>query len=82
MARCTTCNLSWYDEHDPAGALGCPACETKRLRAELVKVYDAVGSSKVRCPRCGGTWFVPDQFHGDPRFDCPHCEAATPTEET
>jgi hypothetical protein len=50
--------------------------ENARLRAELVKIYDAVGSEKVSCPRCGGKWFVPKQFWGDPRFDCPHCEAA------
>jgi hypothetical protein len=56
--------------------------EVDRLRAELVKVYDAIGASKVCCPRCGGNWFVPDQFWGDPRFDCPHCEAQAAKENS
>ena len=47
--------------------------EVERLRSELVKVYDAVGSRKVVCPTCGCKWFVPDQLKGDPRFDCPQC---------
>jgi hypothetical protein len=54
--------------------------EVERLQAELVKVYDAIGSTKYRCPKCGGCWFVPDQFRGDPRFDCPHCEAVEAAE--
>ena len=56
--------------------LAADEAECERLRSELVKVYDAIGSEKVRCPRCGGYWFVPKQLWGDPRFDCPHCEAA------
>ena len=47
-----------------------------KLRAELAKVYDAIGSTKYVCPRCGGRWFVPDALVGDPRFDCPHCEGS------
>lgn len=50
--------------------------ENERLRMELTKVYDAIGASKVSCPKCGGQWVVPDQLHGDPRFDCPDCVSA------
>ena len=28
---------------------------------------------QVRCPSCGGCWYVPSQCVGDPMFDCPFC---------
>ncbi len=33
------------------------------------------GSTAVCCPKCSCVWNVPDQLHGDPRFDCPRCAA-------
>ena len=31
---------------------------------------------QVRCPSCGGCWYVPSQCVGDPMFDCPFCREA------
>ena len=55
--------------------------EVERSRAELVKIYDAIGSSKLMCSKCGCRWIVPDQFYRDPRFDCPDCTAAKVKED-
>jgi len=53
----------------------CDDCMTElnKLKAEIEELRDELDLEKVRCPRCGGFWFVPKQLFGDPRFDCPHC---------
>jgi len=77
-ADCTKCLLQHAEAGDEVMSAVCVELEQakqeiERLRVELVKVYDAIGSKRECCLRCGGHWFVPTQLRGDPRFDCPHC---------